>query len=57
MERCTAHGDQMSQVTVKTKIVLTWTSAAKSGMTTSATLVKAMVPLSFAKENVRNMSD
>ena len=57
MERCTAHGAEMSQVTKETRIVLTSTSSGERGMTTRATLVKALVPLSFAKESVKNMGD
>ena len=55
MERCTAHGIQMSQVTTETRIVLTWSSIIEGGMTTSATMLMRPVPLSFAKTSVRRV--
>ena len=52
MGRCTAHGKQTSQVTIKTRIVLTWTSIVEGGLTTSATIPLARVRMSFAKRSV-----
>ena len=55
MEHCTAHGKKMSQVTIKTRIVLTWNSLLEGGMITSATMPLLWVPTSFAKKHWCNM--
>ena len=55
MEHCTAHGKQMSQVTIETRIVLTWNSLLEGRMITSATMPLFWVPTSFAKRRSCNM--
>ena len=55
MEHCTAHGCQMSQVTIRTRIVLTWICMLERGMMTSATVPLIKVPTSFAKRHSCNM--
>lgn len=52
IERCTAHGEQISQVTRKTRIVLTWSSILEGGMTTSASIPTSQLPLFFAKRRL-----
>ena len=49
------HGKQMSQVTMKTRIALTWISMLERGVMTSATFTLVWVPTSFAKRHSCNM--
>ena len=55
MGGCTAHGKQTSQVTIETRIVLTWTSIVEGGLTTSATIPLSRVRMFFAKRSVTKM--